>query len=142
MRTQRLESFVDRDNGTGAIHMDVIRRGTLIISQGIPLPAGGNIRTQACFQGWRAITNIDASGLDKRMSDMGWTCFHRAAPKAVNVLGFGNTQTIEKALRKIIQHYEATKFNCLEVTQLVQGSFVGISYVHMTAEARNIQQRP
>jgi hypothetical protein len=85
--------------------------------------------------------NIDASGLDKRMSDMGWTCFQRAAPKAVSALGIGRTETIEKALRKIIRHYGTTKFNCLEITQVIRRSVMGISYVHMAAEARSIQQR-
>jgi hypothetical protein len=121
--------------------MDSIKRGTLLISQGIALPSSGSIKTRLCCKGWMTVTNIDASGLDKRMSTMGWTCFQRAAPKAVNVMGFGSTETIEKALRKIIRDYGTTKFNCLEITQVMRTSFIGVSYVHMSAEARNIQQR-
>lgn len=85
---------------------------------------------------------MDAHGLDKRLNDMGWTCFQRAAPETTNVLGFGVTRTLEKALRRIIRRLRLTKFNCLEITQTTQRSFAGISYVHVAAGARNIRQRP
>jgi hypothetical protein len=122
--------------------MDGIRRGTLIVSSGIALPASASVRTASCCDGWRKITNMDAHGLDKRMNDMGWTCFQRAAPETANVLGFGGPRTLEKALRRIIRRLGVTKFNCLEITQITQRSFAGISYVHVTAGARNIRQRP
>lgn len=84
---------------------------------------------------------MDACGLDKRMNDMGWTCFQRAAPESANVLGVGDAKTLEKALRSIIRRLGVTKFNCLEITQITQRSFAGISYVHLTAGARSIRQR-
>jgi hypothetical protein len=122
--------------------MDSIRRGTLIVSSGIALPASGRLRTTFCCTGWSRITNMDARGLDKRMSDMGWTCFQRAAPESANVLGFGGARTLERALRAIVLRFGVTKFNCLEITQITQRSFAGISYVHVAAGARNILQRP
>lgn len=121
--------------------MDGIRRGTLIVSTGIALPASGSVRTTFYCTGWRTITNMDARGLDKRLNDMGWTCFQRAAPETTNMLGFGGARTLEKALRRIIRRLGVTKFNCLEITQITQRSFAGISYVHVTAGARSIRQR-
>src|SRR6478672_7981467 len=100
--------------------MDGIKRDTLIVSSGIALPASASVRTVFCCTGWRTITNMDALGLDKRMNHMGWTCFQRAAPEAANVLGFGGTRTLEKALRRIIRRLGVTKFNCLEIAQITQ----------------------
>lgn len=122
--------------------MNGMRRGTLIVSSGIALPASGSVRTVSCCTGWRRITNMNARGLDKRMNDMGWTCFQRAAPESANVLGFGDAKTMERALHTIIRRFGITKFNCLEITEITQRSFAGISYVHLRAGARNIRQRP
>ncbi len=122
--------------------MDGITRGTLIVPSGIALPASGSVKTSFCCTGWRMITNMDARGLDKRMNDMGWTCFQRAAPESANALGFGGARTLEKALRAIVSRFGVTKFNCLEITQITQRNFAGISYVHVAAGARNIRQRP
>ena len=61
---------------------------------------------------------------------------------AINRMGFGGARALEKALRKIIRRLGITKFNCLEIAQITQWSFAGISYVHVTADARNIRQRP
>lgn len=119
-----------------------IRCGTLIVSSGIALPASASVTTASCCTGWRRITNMDARGLDKRMNDMGWTCFQRAATESANVLGVGDAKTLEKALRRIIRRLGVTKFNCLEITEITQRSFAGISYVHLTAGARSIRQRP
>ena len=122
--------------------MDGFTRGTLIVTSGIALPVSGSVKTAFCCTGWKRITNMDARGLDKRMNDIGWTCFQRAAPETANVLGFGNARTLEKALRAIIRRLGVTKFNCLEITRITQRNFAGISYVHVAAGARNIRQRP
>lgn len=85
---------------------------------------------------------MDGRGLDKQMNGMGWTCFLRAAPESANVLGFGVARTLERALRAIIRRLGIAKFNCLEITEITQLSFAGISYVHLRAGARSIRQRP
>lgn len=121
--------------------MDSIRRGTLIVSAGSELPLSGTVRTAFCCTGWNRITNMDACGLDKRMNDIGWTCFQRAAPQTANALGFGGAKTLEKALHRIIRRLGVTKFNCLEITHITQRSLAGISFVHLTAGARSMRQR-
>lgn len=121
--------------------MDGIRRGTLIVSSGIALPASASVSTASCCTGWKRIMNMDARGLDKYMNDIGWTCFQRAAPESTNVLGFGDARTLERALHTILRRFGITKFNCLEITEITQRTFAGISYVHLRAGARSIRQR-
>jgi hypothetical protein len=118
-----------------------IKNGTLIIADGLALPSACDLKTLPFCTGWRAITNMEAYGVDKRFSEMGWTCFQKAAPGSVNMIGFGNAHTLIKAFKKIVRENGRVKFNCMEITQAVQKTFLGISYVHLAARARNIKQR-
>jgi hypothetical protein len=121
--------------------LDKVKSGTLIIAEGISLPASCEATSEPFTKGWRTVTNAEGSGLDKRFSDMGWTCFQKGAPAKVTVMGLGETETLRKAFRKIIRGNRALQFNCLEVTQAIKKTFMGVTYVHLSACARNIRQR-
>ena len=118
-----------------------IRDGTLIIAEGLALPSACDVKTLAFCAGWRAVINMQADGVDKRFSQMGWTCFQKASRGSVNMIGFRNAGTLIKAFQKIVRDSGQVNFNCMEITQVVQKNFMGISYVHLAASARNIKQR-
>ena len=118
-----------------------IKNGTLIIKEGIALPSGCDLKTLPFCAGWRAITNIQADGADKRFSAMGWTWFQKGLPSSVNMIGLGNAHTLAKAFQKFVRDSGPVKFNCIEITHAIQKNFVGISYVHLAARCRNIKQR-
>jgi hypothetical protein len=118
-----------------------IKNGTLIIAQGLLLPSACELKTLPLCAGWNTVTNIQAQGLDKRFSEMGWSCFQKSLASTVKVVGFGREPTLIKAFQKIVRHSARVKFNCLEVTEAVQKNFLGFSYVHLSARARNIKQR-
>ena len=122
--------------------LDRVKNGILIVAEGVSLPPSCNVSGQPFSQGWRVVTNLEGRGLDRRFSDIGWTVFQKAAPATVNVLGFGESQTLRKAFRKIIQGRGRLKFNCVEITQVMHKTFMGLAYVRMSARARNIQERP
>ncbi|HEX7288332.1 MAG TPA: hypothetical protein VF532_19260 [Candidatus Angelobacter sp.] len=122
--------------------LERVKDGILIVAEGISLPASCNVTSEPFSQGWRAVTNLEGRGLDRRFSDIGWTVFQKAAPATVSVVGFGEARTIRKAFRKIIRRSGQLKFNCLEITQAREKTFIGITYVRMSARARNIQERP
>lgn len=119
---------------------DGIKIGTLIIAEGIPLPLCG-LQTESFSAGWRTVTNIQALGMDKRFSEMGWSCFEKASPTSVNAVGLGDAATLLKAFQKLIRQSKTVKFNCLEITEAVHKTFMGLSFVHLSARARNIKQR-
>ena len=121
--------------------LHTIRNGTLIIAEGLALPFGCDLKTLPFCAGCRAIINMQADGVDKRFSAMGWTCFPKGLPSSVNVIGLGNAHTRTKALEKFVRDSRPVKFNCIEITHAVQKNFMGISYVHLAARARNIKQR-
>lgn len=87
------------------------------------------------------MTNIQALGMDKRFSEMGWSCFQKASPTSVNAVGLGDAATLLRAFQKLIRQSKTVKFNCLEITEAVHKTFIGLSFVHLSARARNIKQR-
>ncbi|HLW53156.1 MAG TPA: hypothetical protein VKW06_09960 [Candidatus Angelobacter sp.] len=98
-------------------------------------------KTQSFCAGWRTLKNIEARGMDRRFSEMGWSCFEKASPATVNVMGLGHAATLIKAFQKLVRQRTKAKFNCLEITEAVQKTFMGVSFVHLTARARNIKRR-
>jgi hypothetical protein len=119
-----------------------VKNGSLIIVEGTPLPDFGKITSEPFSKGWRIVTNLSGQGLDRHFSRVGWTVFQKAAPVQANILCLGKSQPFLKAFRKILQNIGARKFNCLEVTGVVKKTVMGVTYVHMSARARNIQKRP
>jgi len=118
-----------------------IKNGTLIVAEGLALPSACDLKTVSFCAGWKAIINMQADGVDKRFSAMGWTCFQKALPGSVNTIGLGDAHTLIKAFQKFVRDSGPMKFNCIEITHAVQKTFMGISYVHLAARARNIKQR-
>jgi hypothetical protein len=118
-----------------------IKRGTLIVAEGLDLPSACDLKTLPFCAGWRAVMNVEGNGLDKRFSEIGWTCFQKASPGSVNMIGFGTAHTLIKAFQKIVRDSGAVKFNCIEITHAIQKNFMGLSYVYLASRARNIKQR-
>lgn len=119
---------------------DGVKTGTLIIAEGIALPMN-DARTQSFCAGWRTLKNIEAKSMDKRFSEMGWSCFEKALPSTVNVVGLGDAATLIKAFQKLVRQSKTVKFNCVEILEAIHKTFMGVSFVHLSARARNIKQR-
>lgn len=119
-----------------------VKDGTLIIVEGTPLPDSGKITSEPFSRGWRMVTNLKGQGLDRHFSDFGWTVFQKAAPVQASILCLGKSQPFLKAFRKILRTIGARKFNCLEITNVIEKTVMGVTFVHMSARARNIQKRP
>jgi hypothetical protein len=120
--------------------LDIVKDGTLIIAEGISLPESCNLTSEPFSKGWRAVRNFESFGLGKHLSRLGWTFLYKAAPVKVSVLGIGNNRTLRKAFRKIIRGSRPVKFNCLEITEAIRRRFIGITYVRMSAHARDIKE--
>ena len=118
-----------------------LKNGTLIIAEGTSLPDSSKITNEPFSHGRRIITSLRGQGLDRHFSQMGWTVFQKATPLTVNRLGFGKSQTVLKAFHKILRDSGSRKFNCVEITRAVTKTFLGVSYVQMSARTRNIQKR-
>jgi hypothetical protein len=119
---------------------DSVKAGTLIIAEGLSLPMS-NAQTQSFFAGWRTVKNVEASGMDKSFSEMGWSCFAKASPVTVNLVGLGHAATLIKAFQKLVRQSKTAKFNCLEILEAVHKTFMGVSFVRLTVRTRNIKQR-
>jgi hypothetical protein len=116
-----------------------IKNGTVMIEEGITLPESFNLESQPYSDGWRLVTNLEGTGLDKYLRKVGWSFFYMAAPVRVSVLGFGTDRTLRKAFHKIVQTGREMKFNCLEITEAIPKNFLGFAYVYIAGHARNIK---
>ena len=56
-------------------------------------------KAQSFCAGWRTVKNIDSRGMDKSFSEIGWSCFEKASPVTVNVVGLGDVATLIKVFR-------------------------------------------
>jgi hypothetical protein len=121
--------------------LDIVKDGTLLVAEGTSLPEFCNLASEPFSKGWRTVRDFEGFGLDKHLSRIGWTFFYRAAPVKVSVLGLGNNRTLRKAFRKIIRGSRRLTFNCLEITETTRKDFMGITYIQMSAHARDIKER-
>jgi hypothetical protein len=72
-----------------------------------------------------------------------WVALSELLPlRTFDSLGFGESQTVLKAFHKIQRNSGSRKFNRGEIIRALQKSVPGVSYVQMSARARNIQKRP
>jgi hypothetical protein len=67
---------------------------------------------------------MEGGGMDKRFSEMGWSCFEKASPASVNVMGLGHAATLIKAFQKLVRQPTTAKFNCLEITEAVHKEYL------------------
>ena len=57
--------------------LDIVKNGTLIVAEGIALPASCDLTSEPFSEGWRTVKNFQAYGLDKRLNSIGWTFLDR-----------------------------------------------------------------
>ena len=55
-----------------------IGKGMIVIKEGTPLPDGLQLESEAYLKGWRLVKNLGSSGMDRKLSESGWTFFYMA----------------------------------------------------------------
>ena len=114
--------------------------GSLFIREGILLPGGLIIETEAFIPGWRAVRNCDGYRLGRKIEEAKWNFFYLAGEVRSIVFGRLGPESLRRAVRSILAKPEARKFNSLEVTGTRSRWFLGIPFVSVTANFRHIQQ--
>jgi hypothetical protein len=56
------------------------------------------------------------------------------------VFGSLAAKNIQKALKRIVLKTRKRNFNCLEVTKMVESSFLGVTYITVCTRRRHVQQ--
>ena len=119
---------------------DTIKMGSILITEGILLPASLRFDSEPYAQGWRLVNNLDGSGMDQKIGKAGWTFFYIAGVLKASVFGSDEEKTTRKAIKQVIANMRSKHFNCLEITQVVAKRFLGLPYVSVSAHSRHIQE--
>jgi hypothetical protein len=117
-----------------------IEIGTLIIKEGTPLPEALTLEGHPYLKGWSLVKNLGSSGMDRKLCDVGWTFFYMAVEVTAMAFGSDLEKTTHRAVKRAIANMKSDKFNCLEISRVAVGSFLGLPYVTVAGHPRHIQE--
>ena len=89
---------------------------------------------------WGVLQSFTSSSLNQKVRGAGWNCFFLAAEVKATVFGSLAAKSVRRALKQIFAKVRKPDFNCLEVTMIVENSFLGMPYTTVCAHSRHIQQ--
>lgn len=119
---------------------ETIKVGTVFIKDGTLLPGGLELESEPCAIGWRLVKKLDGHGLGRKLREAGWSFLYLAGEIKGTTLGFDGQDIVRRAAKRILTNLKLEKFNCLEITQVEMKRSLGLSYVAVRAESRNVQE--
>jgi hypothetical protein len=120
----------------------VIKAGTIMMREGTLLPQSLRLETELYSHGWKVIMNSDGDAVDLHLRRADWNFFFLAANIQATAWGYWGERTLRRAMKRVLEKAEPSKFNCLEITEVSAKRFLGFPYVHVSAHSRHIQKSP
>jgi hypothetical protein len=117
---------------------ETIAQGTILIRGDALLPRSMNAETQPYSKSWTRAT-VERSVLDRQIKDAGWSFFYLAGELKGSAFGSGDVAA-KRALTRILNDLDPDRYNCLEVTSEKSTTFLGMTFVTVTAHSRHIQE--
>ncbi len=117
-----------------------INAGTILIKEGALLPDSVRFDSEPYSKGWRLVTNLRGSEMDRQLFEAGWNLFYMAEELNATAVGSHSEKTARRAVRKVIATMKSDKLNCMEITQVAAKRFLGLPYVTVSAHPRHIQE--
>jgi len=116
-----------------------IRVGTMLLKDGTRIPKTLAVSTERYSAGWSFITRSTSAQLNRNVESVGWTLFYMAGEIHTRSFGFDDLSRTDRAVAKVINAVTRDSCNCLEITALKRGSFLGLPYTSLIAHSRHIQ---
>jgi len=117
-----------------------IRVGTVLLRDGTKLPKALAVTTERYSAGWSFITRSTSAQLNTSVESVGWTLFYMAGEIHTRSFGFNDLSRTDRAVAKVINAVTRDSCNCLEITALKRGAFLGLPYTSLVAHSRHIQR--
>jgi len=117
-----------------------IEVGTLFIKEGTHVPETLSIESDPYLKGWSRVKNLSCPGLDRKLSEVGWTFFFMAGEVSAMAFGSNSKRTIRRAVGNVIANMRSGRFNCLEISRVEAKSFLGLPYVTVAGHPRHVQE--
>jgi hypothetical protein len=117
-----------------------IKVGTILMEDRPTITSALQVEGEPFSEGWSILDIVGGAALESKVGATGWRCFFLAGEVKATVFGSLNVRNSRRALRRILSKVRGQDFNCLEITRIVSGRFLGIRYTTMVANSRHIQQ--
>lgn len=119
----------------------IVQVGTILIGEESPRMAEVlALQSEPYFGKWSVVKALDGFTLGDKIHAARWNFLFMADEIKATFFGAMGANKIRGALQKIAQKVKHQNFNCLEVTGIVAGSFLGVPYTTVSAHSRHIQQ--
>jgi len=119
---------------------DKIRVGTMLIADGTRMQESLGVDIKRYSRGWSSITNFTSAQLGKEIDSAGWSFFYMAGEIHTSGFGFNDQSRTDHAVSQVIDAVRQEHCNCLEITQMMRRSFLGLPCTSLVAHARHIQR--
>lgn len=117
-----------------------VQVGTILIEDRPLILRALDLKSESYAGTWGVLQSLTSTTLDQKVRGAGWNCFFLAAEVKATVFGSLAAKSIRRALQQIFEKVRKPDFNCLEVTRIVENSFLGVPYTTVCAHSRHIQQ--
>jgi hypothetical protein len=118
---------------------DPITVGSILIEEGVRLPAALQLQRESHSNGWAAVKDT-RSTFDTATHEAGLTFFFMAGEIEATVFGFDKQKALRVALKRLITDAESQHCNSMEITRITDKSFLRFPYVSVSAHARHLQK--
>jgi hypothetical protein len=118
---------------------DLITAGNILVREATNLPRSLLVESDSDSNGWAAVKD-NPSTFEKTVEEAGWTFFFMAGEIKTAVFGFDKQKALRTALKRLIRDVKSQRCNSIEITRVVDKSFLGIPYVSVFAHARHLQK--
>lgn len=120
--------------------MAAVQVGTIFIENRPLIMRPLNLESESYSGTWGVLQSLTSSNLDQKVRGAGWHCGCLAEEVKATVFGTLTAKNIRKALEQIFLQARKTDFNCLEITKIAGGRFLGIPRTIVCAHSRHIRQ--
>jgi hypothetical protein len=117
-----------------------VQIGTILIEDRPLIMRALDLESESYSGTWGVLQSLTSTSLDRKVRAAGWNCFFLAAEVKATVFGSLAAKSVRRALKQIFAKVRKPDFNCLEVTMIVENSFLGVPYTTVCAHSRHIQQ--
>jgi len=118
---------------------DPITAGNILVQEGTNLPKSLLLQSESNSNGWAAVKDA-RSTFEKAVQEAGWTFFFMAGEIKANVFGFDRQKARRAALNRLIADAKSQHCNSIEITRVVDKSFLSVPYVSISAHPRHLQK--
>ncbi len=118
---------------------DPITAGNILVQEGTNLPKSLLLQSESNSNGWAAVKDA-RSTFEKAVQEAGWTFFFMAGEIKANVFGFDRQKARRAALNRLIADAKSQHCNSIEITRVVDKSFLRVPYVSISARPRHLQK--